>query len=113
MFKRSARFSTRQFNQVLEKGRVVHSPFFVLRFVYEEKKQLPRLAAVAPQKIFRTAVRRNKARRQIYEAVRSLYEGLPPKVSIIIFAKNPVITAPFTEIIQALKEIFVKAGLMR
>ena len=113
MFSRTARVSVEKFNQVLEKGRVVHSPFFVLRFISNDVGPKARLAAIAPQKTFRTAVSRNRTRRRIYEAVKPFYEQLPQHCTLLVFAKNPAGTASFVDLKKALKELFVKAGLMR
>ncbi len=96
----------------MEKGRVFNSPLFLVRVV----AKMPRLgfAAVASKKVAKTAVIRNKIRRQIYVAVESLGKSatLDP-VYGIIFAKETIHTSDPKTRVAALREVFVKAGIMK
>ena len=113
MLPRSQRLSVAYFNQVMEKGRVTHSPLFLLRFLKTDSAGQTRIAAVAPQKIFKKAVQRNKLRRQMYEAVRPLYADVRPQLHVVIFAKAIAATADQATLKKEIKDIFVKAGLLK
>ncbi len=116
MIHRSQRISVEQFNKVMEKGKIVHSPLFIGRVLGGQVNT--RIGAVAPQKIFKKAVIRNKIRRNIYEAVRSVQEDNVQKVVItglfvLILAKPTILKASKIEISTDLKNLFVKAGVIR
>ncbi len=116
MLKSIHRLSTKQFMEVMEKGKIYTSPLFVVR-VLENKKEGVRsqefggIAAVAPKKVASTAALRNKLRRQIYEAVSPLASSIIPGISIIIFAKSETIKANFKNITPDLKNLFSKAKI--
>ena len=106
MLKKSQRLLTKQFNQVMSKGKVLHSTLFMARVL---KGQVgTKIAAVAPVKPFKRAVDRNKVRRKIYNALRPVEAG----THIIIFAKIGVLQATLEEIAADLKSLFVKAGIL-
>jgi ribonuclease P protein component len=141
MLKRSNRLSTKQFLEVMEKGRVTHSPLFVMRTLGTQvvsikedgvRSKRPagragggskgentrldiRIAAVAPKKVAPTAVLRNSIKRHIYEAVQPLIASVTTSagqgIHIIIFAKTEAVKADFKGIAADLKSLFVKARL--
>ena len=89
----------------------MHSSLFVVRALFTGSRA--RFAAVVPQKVAKTAVSRTKIRRKIYEAVGLIYVEVKQPVHVIIMAKTPVLTAPFSDIVDDLKKIFVKVGIMK
>ena len=72
-----------------------------------------RIAAVAPQKVAKTAAARNRLRRLVYEAVRPMLEKLRPDREIIIFAGAQATKASLSEISDDLGIFFVKSGLLK
>lgn len=123
MLPRSQKLSVEQLNLVMEKGRITHSPLFIVRSMQADtaaekngqggRGQQARISAVAPQKIYKKAVQRTKLRRQIYEAVRSIYPAVKPQTFTAIFAKAGVGQADFATLARGISEIFVKAGLLK
>ena len=111
MLSRSYRISVGQFNTVIERGRVAHSTLFLARILKDQPDI--RIAAVASKKIAKTAVVRNRIRRKIYEAVRPLKSSLPSSIHVLIFAKAGLLQVTHKEIEADLKNLFVKAGLLR
>ena len=71
------------------------------------------VAAVAPQKIFKTAVARNRMRRRIYEAVRPLVADIKGTVMLALFAKSTAQECKPTDLRNDLRDLFVKAGIVR
>ena len=122
MISHSHRLSTKQFNEVIKKGRVFHSPLFLMR-VLQTGEGPARIAAVVPVKIGKTAVIRNALRRKTYEAVGPLLSKIKEGLSVILFAKtiangsNPKSRSEKTLtgalISDDLKGLFVKAGILR
>ena len=116
MLKSCHRLSTKQFVEVMEKGKIYTSPLFVAR-VLENKKlgvriqELGGISAVASKKVAPTAVMRNKLRRQIYSAVYQLQPAMIQGVSVIIFAKNETSKAQISEMTTDLKNLFSKAKI--
>jgi ribonuclease P protein component len=111
MLSRSQRLSVEQLNAVMEKGRVAHSSLFLLRTLGGQKDT--RIAAIAPQKIIKTATARNALRRKVYTATRSYVTNLKPGLHTALFAKSAAAQATLVEIQTNLSELFVKAGLLR
>jgi ribonuclease P protein component len=110
VLKKSRRLSTKQFSLAIEKGKVIHSPLFIARALFGQKDD--RVAAVAPVKIAKTAVIRNRTRRKMYEAVAALGQ-LPSKgAHTIIFAKAGAVTAQKEELVSDLKDLFVNIGIL-
>jgi len=108
MLKSIHRLSTKQFMEVMEKGRIYTSPLFVVRVLINENKGI---SAVAPKKVAATAAMRNKLRRQIYEAVAPLRTSIIPGAAIIIFAKSETAKADFKHLTPDLKNLFSKAKI--
>jgi ribonuclease P protein component len=122
MLKKSQRLSTKQFNEVMSRGRILHSPLFLARVLIGQNGA--KISAAAPVKLFKKAVERNKIRRKIYDVLGSFARSLPafrskPPQSaetgahIIIFAKGGVLEAGPEEMAADLKALFVKAGLLK
>ena len=111
MLNHSYRLTVEKFNQVMEKGRVSHSPLFLVRILRDQADI--RISAVAPKKVSKTAVGRNKIRRKIYEATRTYKHRIIPGLHVIIFAKPTVLKATQKEIVADLEDIFVKSKLIR
>jgi ribonuclease P protein component len=111
MLSKRNRLGTKQFDEIMEKGRIIHSPFFLLRVFKTEKRT--GVAAVAPKKVAKTAVSRNKLRRKIYSAARPLYKTLQAGVNLIIIAKPAVLEASQQEIVSDIEKLFIKAALLK
>ncbi|MES2314610.1 MAG: ribonuclease P protein component [Patescibacteria group bacterium] len=118
MLKSIHRLSTKQFMEVMEKGKIATSPLFVVRILERKlgvgslkQGEGSQISAVAPKKVASTAVLRNRVRRQIYEAVRPLRATLLPATAIIIFAKNEALKTNLRSMTSDLKQLFVKAKI--
>lgn len=97
----------REFRRVRQHGVALRDPLFTLRVTeyrprYGEAWR-PRaiIGIVVSKKTLRRAVDRNRARRRVREALRTLPGGLPPCRAILL--PNPgVLTVPFSELQAAL-----------
>jgi ribonuclease P protein component len=77
-------------------------------------KTIPvRVSTVAPNKVAKKATERNYLRRKMYEAVKPIYSDIIDGQYIIVFAKVAATTTTFTQLSEEMKNIFVKAGLLR
>lgn len=116
MLKKAQRLSTKQFMEVMDKGRIVTSPLFVVRILQNKDNTIEpstsyKISAVAPKKVALTAVLRNRVRRQIYEAVKPLKPNLVQGISMIIFAKKETLKSSIIEMTADLKQLFSKAKI--
>lgn len=93
----------------MEKGRVYHSPVFVMRSIQVQVGT--KISAVAPKKIAPTAVARNLIRRRIYEAIQPNIKSIIPGTHAIIFAKTEAIKTDVKTMATELKSLFMKAKI--
>ncbi|MEI8327891.1 MAG: ribonuclease P protein component [Candidatus Taylorbacteria bacterium] len=131
MLPRSVRLTKEQFNSVMEKGRAYHSTLFMLRVVPASSpavspesvsgnvgKRTPlvtptHIAASIPSKVSKKAVDRNRMRRKIYEAIKPFYKIVAPNHYVVVFGKSTALTVTQSQLEKDVRDIFVKAGLLR
>ncbi len=97
-------------SEVLENGTSTSNSFFVLR---KKPSSLPAncYAVLVGKKLERSAVKRNRIRRQAYEIIRllekeSLVPNTPPS-DIVLIARKAVPNSSFTEIQIALRTLLL------
>jgi len=76
-------------------------------------QEAAKVSAVAPVRVGKTAVLRNRIRRRIYEAAEPLVKKLSKGHRVVIFAKTPAIEAEVGDMTSDLQDIFVKTRLLR
>jgi len=111
MLPRSQRLSAEQFDRVIKSGKISHSPFFTVRSSIQ--RGTPRVSAVVPKKVCNTAVRRNKLRRRMYDAIQPIFSNIKDGVHAIIFAKGVAEDKDEKFLNEEVSKIFVKAGLLK
>ncbi len=111
MLKKSNRLTTKRLLEVIKKGKVISSPLFVLRYVLNQPNTC--ISAVAPVKVAKTAVARNRARRRLYSVIRELFPSVISGVHVIIFSKSDLKDYKFETIRTALKDLLIKSKLMK
>ena len=111
MLPRSNRLSTEQFNQVMKLGRAHHSSLFLVRT--SSIKGHSRVSVTVPTKIAKLAVQRNKFRKKMYEAVRLFFAQIIQDQHIVVIAKAPLLLATQKGIETDMRDVFVKAKLLR
>ncbi len=112
MLNKSSRLTTKEFLETMKDGKVVHSAFFIARI--QSPTPSLKVSAVAPVKIAKTAVLRNKTRRRIYDAARPLLAEASSKAHVLLIAKAPLLQNDDAAALAAeVRDVFVKAGLLR
>ncbi|EYB67347.1 ribonuclease P protein component [Deinococcus phoenicis] len=103
----------REFRRVRQQGTALRDPLFTLRVTDYRPRHgeawRPRaiIGIVVPKKTLRRAVDRNRARRRVREALRTLPGGLPPCRAILM--PNPgVLAVPFSELQAALSRVLAQ-----
>ncbi len=104
----------------MEKGRVVHSPLFLVRLLPQAASSGgAKFAAIASKKVAKTAVGRNKIRRQTYESIAEVMKVAQANgktllaAHVAVFAKDAVVKAEFEALVSDLSQLFVKAGIIK
>ena len=83
MLNRKFRFHSRGgVRYVYQKGKTIRKPKMSLVFV-DNERGFTRVAVVVSKKVEKTAVKRNKIRRRIYEIVRKNFDLVPKKKDYI------------------------------
>jgi ribonuclease P protein component len=108
MLSRSQRLTIPLFQKVIDEGRLFHSPFFSAKMIKVPGES--RFAIAVSKKLAKNATERNKIRRRVYSALRTLpLRG----VHAILMPKAPVLTAPYAKVAEETKALFVKTGLLK
>jgi ribonuclease P protein component len=69
---------------VYQKGSTVRGPLFAVRSVLNPRRQHYRLAVVISRKVSKSAIKRNRIRRRLYEIVRQLGPAISQPYDIVI-----------------------------
>lgn len=93
---------------MIEAGASKTHRFFV-HFERENTLKGRRYSVIIPKKLIRSAVKRNRKRRQIYEIIRLLEKEKlvrrPPHSDIVLLARKPVPLSSFADLEKVLKDL--------
>ncbi len=99
---------------VYAKGRVARSKYFVCKFTHNSRRTNPRVAVVISKKVVKSAVKRNRIRRRLYEAIRLELSNMVPQSDIVFVVVSPeLLTIPSIELTDVLQRIIAQAGLYK
>lgn len=96
---------------VMSNNQITHSKFFAVRWMTNEHHHYPRVSVVVSKKVFKSAVKRNRIRRRIYEIVRHLLPDSPPVDVVISVYSAEALTATHDELAIQLLPLLHQAGL--
>jgi ribonuclease P protein component len=89
MLRKNERLTTAEFNRSFSLGRRVHTP--ELQIITHPSPTF-QAAAVVGKKVAKSAVRRNRLRRQLYGAIETVLLPDRPPLTVIVIAKPPLAT---------------------
>jgi len=99
---------------VYAKGGVVRTKFFICKSLPNHRRDAPRVAVVISKKILKSAVKRNRIRRRLYEAVRAELPHINEHSDIVLIVISPeVLTAASDEITKAVKSSLAQSDLYK
>jgi ribonuclease P protein component len=99
-----------QFRRARREGRSFSSPLLTLNVVPGRRRRT-RCGFVVGKQIG-TAVRRNRAKRRVREAVRLLIPQISPGYDIVFVVRSPdLVTAPFAAIRQVVEQLLRRARI--
>jgi len=89
----------KEFSQVITTGKVFFSKYLILRHLVNKESGVPfRVGIIIRKKDFKTAVARNKIKRQIRHVFVNLNDQIKKQVDIVITIKKEVETLTIEEI---------------
>lgn len=99
---------------VYSKGQVARSKYFICKSTTNKRRTEPRIAVVVSKKIMKSAVKRNRIRRRLYEAIRAELPNLVPQSDIVLIIISPeLLTAEPSDIVSSLKGCFTQSHLYK
>ena len=91
MFSKEYRLrDTKEIAKVFKTGRYIHGSYVFIKYT-PNKQKTARVAISASTKIFKQAVKRNRIKRQIREALKP-HLGHLPKLDILVIVKKTLVT---------------------
>ena len=111
MLSKSKRLSKVQFDEVFKKGRVFHSPIFVLKVLEGQKGA--KFSVVFSKKTENTAVARNSSRRRVYNVIKKLLTEAHNTKAFVFIAKKSIKNNSLDEIGKEISNLFVKSGVLK
>ncbi|MCL2037477.1 ribonuclease P protein component [Candidatus Saccharibacteria bacterium] len=96
---------------VFSRGQQSRSKFFSIKWTTNPRRRNPRLAVVVSKKVFKSAVKRNRIRRRVYEIVRPFLTDTPAIDVVISVYAAEVLDASHDELTIQLLPLLHKASL--
>ncbi|GHU07623.1 hypothetical protein FACS189431_2490 [Alphaproteobacteria bacterium] len=99
-------------NYLHRNGATARNGMMAARYVPNKHRELPRFAVVVSKKVYKSAVKRNRIRRRIYEIIRSSIQPDSPAVDIAINVYAPeVLDLPAARLEREVRDLLKSAGL--
>lgn len=95
-------------------GQAVRSSLATVKYLANPHRKNSRFTVVISKKVLKSAVRRNRVRRRVYEVVRHELPLLKAghDVAVMIFSAE-VLTMPHADLIKLVKQLFSQANLYK
>lgn len=98
---------------VYSHGKTVRSSMVAVRVAENSKRSEYRCAVVVSKKVSKSAVKRNRMRRRIYEIVRKNQEHISKPFDIVITVYSELVsTMPGAELEDAISKLLAQSGVM-
>ena len=98
--------------RVYRRGKTVRGPIMSMKYLPNRQQGRYRLAVVVSKKVHKSAVKRNRIRRRIYEAVRRRQECLEPLDIVITVFHDTVAFMPAAELESMVHAQLSQAGAL-
>jgi len=107
MISRKFRLKRNRIALTLKKGDLLSSDLFLIRYLSQKEDEHPHFSVITSLKLSKSAIKRNRIRRKIYEAVRlNMPENLP--LYIVIIPKKNILEVEYDSIEKDISKIFKK-----
>lgn len=99
---------------VYNRGQTHRSRFFTVKIIENKRRQDTRVSVVVSKKVFKSAVKRNRIRRRVYEHVHNLIPSLNGVYDIAIIVSSPeVLLAEHNNIKEQINQLFSNAKITK
>lgn len=98
---------------VYQHGQTVRGPLCALKYVRNERRQRFRLAVVVSKKVHKSAVRRNRIRRRLYEAFRHAAVQIPSYDMVMTVFHEQIADMPADELTKLVRAQLKQAGILQ
>lgn len=98
---------------VYQHGQTVRGPLCSLKYVRNERRQDYRLAVVVSKKVHKSAVKRNRIRRRLYEAMRLQAADIPAYDMVMTVFHEQVAEMPAGELQTLVSAQLKQAGITK
>jgi len=98
---------------VYKYGQTVRNPQIALKYNLNPKRQTYRCAVVVAKKVEKSAVKRNRIRRRVFEIVRSVEPAITQPYDLVfsIYSAD-VVDMPFTKVETSIKQLLKNASVL-
>lgn len=98
---------------VYRHGQTVRGPLFAVKTVLNSRNKSYRLAVVVSRKVNKSAVVRNRLRRRLYEAARTMEDDIAGSYDIVVTVfHSSLLEEPIQEIVKQLRRQLKSAGVL-
>ena len=111
MLPRSKRLRIEDVESIMSSGKSFHDSFIITRLLLTNKPC--RFSVSVPKKIAKTAVSRNKLRRQVYSIVKKMESEINSGFDTFIIMKSGSEKLSFSDLTLEIRKIFVKSRLLK
>jgi ribonuclease P protein component len=99
---------------VYKNGQAVRSRLMTIKFVTNKYRTQSRIAVVVGKKISKSAVRRNRIRRRIYEYIRLELPNFDGVYDIaVIVLSNELLNITHNELLKQLDQLFIQTNIKK
>ncbi len=99
---------------VYSRGKIARSKYFVGKSTHNPRRSEPRVAVVVSKKVIKSAVKRNRIRRRLYEIIRLEFPNLIPQTDLVyIVISAEVLTAQSQELRDSMGRTLHALGLYK
>ena len=99
---------------VYSHGKATRSRIVTIKHVVNAHRKNSRIAVVVSKKIMKSAVRRNRIRRRLYEYMRLRLPEFPKVFDVVLIVSSAeVLTMPHAELSEQLTNLLEQAGLIK
>lgn len=99
---------------VYRNGQSVRTSLITVKYIVNPRRKNSRFSVIISKKVMKSAVRRNRLRRQIYEIIRQEIPTLKDHhdVAVMVFS-GEAFSTEYTSLLKMMKNIFSQAGLYK
>lgn len=99
---------------VYARGKVNRSKHFVCKYSHNPRRSTPRVAVVVSKKVVKSAVKRNRIRRRMYEAIRLELPRLIPQTDLVYIVVSPdLLVIPHLELVGGIQRTLQASELYK